>query len=185
MPTTRSSATVSRCRKLRTSPMRLRAKPVTLSAAIKPSPAPPEVPAPPPISEAPKTEALLVPIPDGTPVALELLTDIPVDAEPGLALAFAVTSDVKVGPETAIAKGASAAGELYAVEKKRFLVVGRGTKVTVQINTVNAPDGAKLNFRKEPKTVENKGAKSKTIAIPKGAPVIAYTTGAQAVRLKR
>jgi serine/threonine-protein kinase len=163
------------------------AAPASAGTPGKPSPAAP-VPAaePAPVKEAPKVEALLVPIPDGTPVALELQTDIPIDAEAGLALVFTVANDVKIGTETVIAKGAAAAGELYAVEKKKqFLVVGRGTKVSVQVNTVNAPDGAKLNFRKDPKPVENKGAKSKTIAIPKGAPVVAYTTGAQAVRLKR
>jgi len=151
----------------------------------KPSPtATPAVPAPPvPIKQP---VALLVPIPDSTPVPLELLIDIPIDAEPGLPLPFKVTADVKIGGETVIAKGASGTGEFFSREKKKqFLVVGRGSKISVQINTVQAPDGAKLKLRDEARTIETPGLKSKTIAVAKGAVTIAYTAGPQAVRLPK
>ena len=151
----------------------------------KPSPtATPAAPAPPiPVKEL---VALLVPVPDSTPVPLELQTDIPVDAEPGLPLQFKVTAAVKIGGETVIAAGAAATGEFYAREKKKqFLVVGRGTKIRVQINTVQSPDGAKLKLRDEARTIETPGLKSKTVAVAKGAITIAYTAGAQAVRLAK
>ena len=128
--------------------------------------------------------ALLVPIPDNTPVSLELQTDIPIEADAGLALVFKATADIRIGGETVIAKGATAAGELSGIEKKKFLGVGRGTKVTVTLTTVNSPDGAKLKFKAEPRTVETPGPKSKTIAVAKGAVAIGYTAGAQAIRVK-
>ena len=169
-----------------------RSEPTPARAAIpnheptnKPSPtATPAAPAPPlPVKEL---VALLVPVPDSTPVPLELQTDIPVDAEPGLPLQFKVTAAVKIGGETVIAKGAAATGEFFSREKKKqFLVVGRGTKIRVQINTVQSPDGAKLKLRDESRTIETPGLKSKTVAVAKGAITIAYTAGAQAVRLAK
>jgi len=150
------------------------------------TPAPPTAPIAPPVAPAKDPVALLVPVADGTPVSLELLNDIPVDAEPGLALQFKVTEDVKVGGEIAIAAGSRAAGELFGkAKKKQFLVVGRGTKITVQLNTVDAPDGAKLKFREEARPIETPGLKSKTLAVAKGAVTVGYTAGAQAIRLKR
>ncbi|MFN0106965.1 MAG: serine/threonine protein kinase [Bryobacteraceae bacterium] len=151
----------------------------------KPSPtAPPSAPAPPiPVKEP---VALLVTIPDSTPVPLELQTDIPIDAEPGLPLQFKVTADVKIGGEIVIAKGAAATGEFFAREKKkRFLVVGRGAKISVQLASVQSHDGAKLKLHGEARTIESPGLKSKTIAVARGAAAIAYTAGTQAVRLKR
>lgn len=169
-------------------------------APATPKPSPTATPgAPPSPAAAPTAQsitpaapvALLVNIPDGTPVPLELLADIPADAEPGRAIPFRVTADVKVGGEVVIAKGAGASAGLYAREKKRFLVVGRGTKITVQMNTVESPDGAKLKIRataapdaESVRTIESPGQKSKTIAVAKGATTLAYTAGQQAVRVK-
>ena len=152
----------------------------------KPSPIPSPA-APPPPPETPKEPvAQLVQIPDGTPIQLELQTEIANDAEPGLALVFKVTDAIKIGGETVIAKGATAHGELVNREKKKqFLVVGRGTKITIHLATVDSPDGAKLKLRDEPRPIENQGPKSKTVAVSKGTTTVAYTTGAQAVRLKR
>ena len=143
--------------------------------ANKPSPAP---------VQAKEPVARLVPIPDGTPVSLELQAEIPISAETGLALVFHVAADVKIGGETVIAKGAIAAGELYAKQKKRF-IVARGTKISIQLNTVRSHDGAKLKLRADPRNIESTGLKSKTIAVAKGAIAVGYTTGSQAVRLKQ
>jgi serine/threonine-protein kinase len=155
----------------------------------KPSPTAPVTPsAPPPPAVAPAKDAVvpLIPVPDGTPVPLELLANIPVDAEPGLPLQFKVTADVKVGAETVIAKGAAATGELHSREKKRqFLVVGRGAKINVRLNTVDSPDGAKLKLRDTVRAIESDGPKPKTIAVAKGAETLAHTDGPQAIRLKR
>ena len=143
--------------------------------ANKPSPAP---------VQAKEPVARLVPIPDGTPVSLELQTEIPINAETGLALVFHVAAAVKIGGETVIAKGAIADGELYAKEKKRF-IVARGTKISIQLNTVQSPDGAKLKLRDDARNIESPGLKSKTIAVAKGAIAVGYTAGSQSVRLKQ
>ncbi len=153
--------------------------------ANKPSPAPVEPPPVAPPIEKPAA-TLLVPIPDGTPVPLSLATDIPIDAEPGLPLDFEVTADVKIGGETVIVKGARATGSFLSREKKKqFLVVGRGVKVTIQLKTVDSHDGAKLKLRDAARPIETPGLKSKTLAVAKGSETLAYTTGEQAVRLKR
>ena len=166
--------------------------PVTVAAnpesGNKPSPTAdptPATPIPPPVAPAKDTVALLVPVPNATPLSLELQTDIPIDAEAGLALQFRVSGDVRVGGEIVIANGAKATGELYAKEKKKRFIVARGTKITVQFDTVDAPDGAKLKLNGEPRTIESPGLKSKTLAVAKGAITLGYTAGAQAIRLKR
>lgn len=164
------------------------ASPANTEPGSKPSPtaepAPP-TPIPPPVAPAKDPAALLIPVPDATPVSLELQTEIPIDAEPGLALRFRVSGDVRVGGEIVIANGANATGELYAKEKKKRFIVARGTKITVQFNTVEAPDGAKLKLNGEPRAIESPGLKSKTIAVAKGAMILAYTAGAQAIQPKR
>jgi hypothetical protein len=164
------------------------ANPASTEPGNKPSPTAdpqPPTPIPPPVAPAKDTVALLVPVPDSTPVSLELQTDIPIDAEPGLALQFKVTGDVRVGGEIVIANRANATGALYAMEKKKRFIVARGTKITVQLNTVDSPDGAKLKLRSEARPIESPGLKSKTLAVGKGAAIVGYTAGAQAVRLKR
>jgi hypothetical protein len=155
-------------------------------SSAKPSPTVAEPPAPPPVPAAKEEALLLVAVPDGTRVPLALETDIPIEAEPGLALRFRVTEAVVIDGETVIAKGAAATGEFYSREKKKqFLVVGRGSKTMVQMHTVEAPDGAKLQLNVEPRSIETPGLKSKTIAVAKGSVTVAQTDGRQAIRVKR
>jgi hypothetical protein len=151
-------------------------------ALNKPSPsgATPETPDP----QAPAAPAArLVNIPDGTRIPLTLQTEILTDAEPGMFLTFTVTDPVKIDGEIVVAKGAVARGELLNREKKKqFLVVGRGQKITIQMSTLEAPDGARLKLRDTPQTLENQGPKSKTVAVSKGTTTVAFTSGPQAVR---
>ena len=155
--------------------------PVPAEPAPAPASAPVAASAPPP----PAPVARVIEVPDDTPVPLSLQTDIPADAEPGLPLEFKVTDDVKVGAETVIQAGAKAVGEFASREKKKqFLVVGKGTKVMVQLKTVEGLNGAKLKLRDAARQIETPGLKSKTIAVAKGAPLTARTEGRQAVHQK-
>ena len=45
-------------------------------------------------------------------------------------------------PSRAIARGEL----LNREQKKKFLIVGRGQKITIQLSTVDAPGGAKINL---------------------------------------
>lgn len=165
--------------------------------AAKPSPtaadAPPPVEAVAPAPAPAAASISLVQIPDGTPVKLELLTDIPVTAESGMALRFKAAEDVRVGGEVVIPKGSPASGEFFSREKKKqFLVFGRGKKTLIQLNTVDAPDGANLKLRATEKpepdsnrTIDTPGLKSKTLAVAKGSQTVGFTVGRQAVRARR
>jgi hypothetical protein len=134
-----------------------------------------------------------VTIRDAMPMALSLQTDIPSDADAGLALQFIVTADVVVNGEVVIAQGASAMGVVFAHDKgRRILGIGGGTKVSIQMKTVDAADGSKLNIRATAgggadanRTIESPGLKSETLAVAKGATTIAYVSGEQTVRLKK
>jgi hypothetical protein len=134
-----------------------------------------------------------VTIRDAMPMALELQTEIPADADPGLALQFIVTSDVVVDGQVVIAKGATAMGVVYAHDKgRRILGIGGGTKVSIQMKSVNAADGTTLNVRATAgagadsnRTIESPGLKSETLAVAKGATTIAYLSGEQTVRIKK
>jgi len=156
----------------------------------KPSPTAPESPtAPTPAPPVPEATRLLN-IPAGTKIPLQLQTDIPIDAEAGLPLAFLAAADVTVDGQTIVKQGAAATGELVSREKKKgFLAFGRGTKVTFQLATVEAADGAKLKIRAvansgESRQIESPGLKSKALAVAKGAAANGFTVGPQAIRAK-
>jgi hypothetical protein len=130
-----------------------------------------------------ETVVLLVPVPDALPVALELQTEIPLEATAGMVLKFTVTRAVTVGGETVIANGATATGVVVSHDKK---------KATIQLHTVDALDGTKLNIRATAgqmadsmRTIETPGQKSKTVVVSPGAATIGYLLGQQAVRLRK
>ena len=134
----------------------------------------------PPVAE---TVVLLVPVPDALPIALELQTEIPLEATAGMTLQFRVTRDVTVGGETVIANGASATGVVLSHDKK---------KATIQLQTVDALDGTKLNIRAtagsvadSKRTIETPNQKSKTVVVSPGATTIGYLSGQQSVRLRK
>lgn len=164
------------------------------NTTAKPAPrpaAPATTPAARPAASAAPATVLLVPVRDAMPIALELLTEIPVGAETGMPLQFVVAADVVVAGERVIAKGATATGEIYVQDGKRQ-VLGGGNKVTIQLKQVAALDGTQLNIRAlaspgpdSRRTLEASGQKPKTIIVPKGATTIGYVSGEQAVRLKK
>jgi hypothetical protein len=126
---------------------------------------------------------LLVTVPDALPVALELLSEVMVGATAGTPLQFAVANDVTVGGERVIAKGATATGQILAVDKK---------KVTIRMLTVDALDGTKLNLRAtagaagdSKRTMETPGQKSTTVILSTGTSTIGYLSGQQSVRLRK
>ena len=81
-----------------------------------------------------------------------------------------------------IVERAIARGELLNREqKKKFLIVGRGQKITIQLSTVEANGGFKLKLNDAPQTLENQGPKSKTVAVSKGTTTVALTAGQQNV----
>ncbi|MBK9239302.1 MAG: serine/threonine protein kinase [Acidobacteria bacterium] len=130
-----------------------------------------------------ETVVLLVPVPDALPIALQLQTEIPLEATAGMELQFTVTRDVTVGGETVIASGAAATGVILSHDKK---------KATIQLKTVDALDGTKLNIRAtagstadSKRTIETPGQKSKTVVVSPGATTIGYLSGQQSVRLRR
>jgi len=130
-----------------------------------------------------ETVVLLVPVPDALPIALQLQTEIPLEATAGMELQFTVTREVTVGGETVIANGAAATGVILSHDKK---------KATIQLKTVDALDGTKLNIRAtagpgpdSKRTIETPGQKSKTVVVSPGATTIGYLSGQQAVRLRK
>jgi serine/threonine protein kinase len=132
---------------------------------------------------APETVVLLVTIPDALPVALQLQSEVLVGASPGTTLQFAVASDVSVGGEVVVARGATATGEILNIDKK---------KVTIRLRTVDAMDGTKLNLRAtagvsgdSKRTIETPGQKSTTVILSPGTNTIGYLSGQQSVRLRR
>jgi serine/threonine-protein kinase len=154
------------------------------TSPAKPTPAPAATAAPSGRAAAPvETVVLLVTVPDALPVALELLSEVMVGATAGTPLQFAVANDVTVGGERVIAKGATAKGQILAVDKK---------KVTIRMLTVDALDGTKLNLRAtagaagdSKRTMETPGQKSTTVILSTGTSTIGYLSGQQSVRLRK
>ncbi len=135
-----------------------------------------------------KTVVLLVPVPDALLIALELQTEIPLEATAGMELRFTGTRNVTVGVgggtgETVIASGASVIAVIVNHDKK---------KATIQLKTVDALDGTKLNSRTtagsaadSKRTIETAGQTSKTVVVSPGATTIGYLSGQQSGRLRK
>jgi hypothetical protein len=157
--------------------------PPAVATTPKPAPAAPPPPAAP--------EPVRLTIPDGTPVPLTLLTEIPSKAEAGMPLEFQVARDVMAAGRRVIAKGATASGSVVSRQrKKQLLVIGRGTKITVALNSVSAVSGSRLRLRataapesESAVAIESKGSKPKNVAVARGALATAFTSGRQTVTL--
>ncbi len=151
-------------------------------------------PTPTPVLAPAASASRKVTLADGTPVQLVLADDVPLDAEPGHAIPFTASADVKIGDSIVIAKGAQARGEVYAREKRKQLIVaGRGTKLSLALLTVEAVNGTKLNIRATSATktdkvstrgLESGGTRPKNLAATKGLVVLGYINGTQTVTLK-
>src|SRR5262249_20230225 len=87
--------------------------PATQAKEIPPQPVPqPQAPPPTPVA-APtpaKPVTATVTIPDGQPFSITLTADIPNNAEEGMPLRFALTSDFKIGDQVAISRGTLVSG---------------------------------------------------------------------------
>lgn len=138
--------------------------------------------------------ARVVTVPDARPIALELQTDIPMDAEAGFVLQFIVTSEVAVDDDVVVARGAIATGEVYAARRGRQIlgIGGGGSRVNIQLKTVTAVDGSTINIRATAapgedsnRTIETRGDRPESIAVTKGTTTIGYTSGSQAVSIRR
>ncbi len=157
--------------------------PADVANTPKPDPAAPPPPAAP--------EPVRLTIPDGTPVPLTLLTEIPSKADAGMPLEFQVAQDVMAAGRRVIAKGATASGAVVSRQrKKQLLIIGRGTKITVALNAVTSVSGSRLRLRataapesESAVAIESKGSKPKNVAVARGALATAFTSGRQTVTL--
>lgn len=84
--------------------------------------------------------------PDGEKIRLVLMEDLSSStANLGDRITFEVAEDLKVGGILVIAKGASGAGTITEAKKKGML--GRGGRLTMSIDQVEAVDGQKVRVR--------------------------------------
>ena len=123
---------------------------------------------------------------DATPIALELDDDIPLIATEGQALTFTSVVDVKAEDIVVIARGAKARGAIYSKgKKKQLIVVGRGTKVTFELTSIDASGGGQIKLRATPAAKDDESRvfemKSKLMIATKGTSFIAYVAGKQEV----
>jgi serine/threonine protein kinase len=131
-----------------------------------------------------------VQIPDGTPVPISLLADVPADVEPGQPLQFQVSHEVRIDDVVVIAKGALVTGEIVEKSRKKFLV--KTAKPTFRLLQVAAVDGSKLKVRATPaeaakseRQLDTHPAPPKDLAAQAGAEFLGYVENDQTVTLKR
>jgi hypothetical protein len=134
--------------------------------------------------------AQTVQIPDGTPVPISLLADLPADVEPGQPLRFQVSHEVRIDDVVVIAKGAVVTGEIVEKSRKKFLV--KTAKPTFRLLQVVAVDGSKLKVRataaeaaKSERPLDPHPAPPKDLAAQAGAEFLGYVANDQTVTLKR
>jgi serine/threonine protein kinase len=134
--------------------------------------------------------AQTVQVPDGTPVPISLLADVPADVEQGQPLRFQVSHDVRIDDAVVIAKGALVTGEIVEKSRKKFLV--KTAKPTFRLLQVVAVDGSKLKIRvtqaeaaKSERQLDPHPAPPKDLAAQAGAEFLGYIENDQPVTLKR
>jgi serine/threonine protein kinase len=164
--------------------------PVASTNPEKPSPMAPATQPPLP---APAPSSASVTVPDGSPLSITLMEDIPADAPKGTPLHFTVSDDFSVGNSVVIRKGAPVKGEIAQEVKKKFHVLG--TKMMLSLLTAEAVDGQSLNVRATPargsdsqmwRPVDLGGhARMKGMAAVAGTPYVAYINGDQTVSVRK
>jgi serine/threonine protein kinase len=130
-------------------------------------------------------------IPNGTPLPISLLEDIPADAAPGLPLQFQVSREVRIGGALVIAKGALVTGEIVEKSKKKFII--KNAKPTYRLLQVTAADGSKLKVGATPgadggksdRQLDPSPAPPKGFAAKTGNEFLGYLAGDQTVTLRR
>ena len=93
-----------------------------------------------------------------------------------------------VGDTVVIAKGAKAMGAIYSKgKKKQLIVVGRGTKVTFELASVEASGGGQVKLRATPTAKDDESRpfemKSKLMIATKGMSFIGYVAGNQEIAI--
>jgi len=139
-------------------------------------------------AEAKPAQSIL--IPDGTPVRIALLEDVPANAQPGLELRFRVSQSVLIRGVAAIAKGALVTGAILARSRKKFII--KTEKPTYRLLQVSAADGSKLKVRATPGAEVNQSGRQldpqpappKNLAAQAGDEFLAYIEGDQTVTLR-
>jgi hypothetical protein len=162
----------------------------TPAATTSPGPAPARTPEP-TSAPTPTRETRTLQLPDGTPLSLSLVEDVPAAAEAGQPLKFEVSRDVRVGESLVIRKGAPATGEIVDKSKKKFL--GKIAKPTYRLLEVTADDGSTLKVRstsdpgsaKIGRQLDPQPAPSKDFAAKAGNGFVGYIDGEQSVRIKK
>jgi serine/threonine-protein kinase len=131
-----------------------------------------------------------VKIPDGTPVPISLLADVPAGVEQGQSLQFQVSHEVRIDNVVVIAKGAAATGEIVEKSRKKFLV--KTGKPTFRLLEVAAVDGSKLKLRVTPaeaakseRQLDPHPAPPKDLAAQAGSEFLGYVENDRTVTLKR
>jgi serine/threonine protein kinase len=167
---------------------------VTPQVPLQPAtPAPPVVVAPVPHAPAP-VEMVPVKLSDGLPFRIELLEDVPSDAEVGRVLHFRVLEDLRSGDVVVIAKGAGVTGSVMALGGKRNFF-GERSKVRFRLISAESVEDTKINVRATPAAksdgVETRsfetpnGPKDKSVIAPSGAEYVAYVSGDQTVHVHK
>jgi serine/threonine-protein kinase len=144
------------------------------SPPIAGDPLPPGVPVTPP-------QLIHATLKGGQPVSILTTSDILFSAEDGSKVEFVVAEDIKADDYVVIAKGATAVGFLVDAEKRKLF--GRGGKVTMRLESVNAVDGQTLKLRPAPVTAPVSKSKVKEVAVSKDSPFIGYIEQDHAVNV--
>ena len=160
------------------------------AAANSPAPVPP---APQPAGHAERAAKTIV-VSDAAQVVVELSAGIPLDAPAATPLKFTVVKDVVAGDCVVISKGALAAGHVVDEARKRVLVLE--TKMTFQLEQVDAVGGQKLKLRATPNPGSGRRAvdsgtypgakkKPKDLAAVAGTRYVVYIDGSQPIAVRK
>ena len=131
---------------------------------------------------------------DGIPFSINLMEDIPQNAEEGRQLRFTVSKDVRVGDLVAIAKGSTVTGVIAQTGRRGTFGIG-GAKMTLRLLATEAVDGKKYRVRAQSaRTTDGKNErpvepavkpKNKELAAAAGTEYLAYIDGDVTVSVKK
>jgi len=148
---------------------------------------------PPPVTRSAPAELVPVKLNDGLPFRIELLEDVPTDAEVGRELRFRVLDGVQSGDTTVIAKGSYVTGALADLGGKRNFF-GQSSKVRFRLIAAESVDDTKVSVRatraarsdgeSRPFSTPN-GTKNKDLIAASGTEYIAYISGDQTVHVHK
>ena len=166
------------------------APPVAVAKSVPPPVAAPAAPVPPETPELPPMVSVMVP--DGTPVAIRLSEDVPVDSSVGVVLHFTAEHAYRAGGVLVVAEGATATGEVVEAARKKLL---GGNRMMFRLKDIETAGGAKLVVRATPlhhgednrRALETASTakRAKDQPIPAGTEYVAYVEGDQTVTVRK